>query len=196
MKVSADDYGIRFEWNRYGRPGVALFNRIGGAFLAVAAALMAAPVAWYALTRDWTVVIPWLVLATGAVTHRVAMRKTYGVECRPDYAAIARMERDIWGQAFEHGGAPVVPGVMPPHTVRTVRCPRGHTWTHYGRGPDPACSRCEDDRRASPACARCGSTAPILARGLCQPCYGHLRRESDEALRRALKRASEAVNGG
>jgi len=28
---------------------------------------------------------------------------------RPDYAAIARMEREVWGQAFEHAGVPASP---------------------------------------------------------------------------------------
>lgn len=65
---------------------------------------------------------------------------------RPDYAAIAAMEREVYGEAFEHEGAP--------KPVRTVSGPHGL----------PA---------AAQACWHCGDRARI--RGLCLPCSKMLK---------------------
>jgi len=37
---------------------------------------------------------------------RAVQRRKEALERRPDYAAIARMEREIYGEAFKHDGAP------------------------------------------------------------------------------------------
>jgi hypothetical protein len=146
MKVSADDYGIRVWWNKPGRRKVPLFLRIMFWFLCaetVAAWVLFLPL----FTRDWTVAFAPLLVTTGLVLMRATMGKVYGPAPQvPDYAAIARMERDIWGQSFEHQGVP----------------------------------------RRLVIEAKLASLEVAIS---------SMERKKDEALQRALKRASEAVNG-
>jgi hypothetical protein len=88
------------------------------------------------------------------VTNTRAIRRNRGLATRPDYAAIARMERDIWGQAFTHAGAPA---------------DTAHADGLHALG---AAFRASSISLSAPGCARCGSTTAILlARGLCEPCY-------------------------
>ena len=47
-----------------------------------------------------------LLVAGIAFQARTIRRRAEQLRPRPDYAAIARMEREIWGEAFEHAGAP------------------------------------------------------------------------------------------
>lgn len=65
---------------------------------------------------------------------------------RPDYASIAAMEREIYGETFGHEGAP--------KAVRTVSGPHGLPGT-------------------TQACWHCGDRARI--RGLCLPCSKTLK---------------------
>lgn len=92
----------------------------------------------------------------------------------PDYTAIARMERDVWGEAFEHAGAPQrfpiaspkdlaeakrLLGPMPPgvtmaefaegmrglsESYRRTTCATGHPARPVANG---MCPRCERERR-------------------------------------------------
>jgi hypothetical protein len=57
---------------------------------------------------------------------------------RPDYAAIARMEREIYGETFEHDGVPVP--AAPVRRPAARRCHDGHL-----RNDDGTCWQC--DRR-------------------------------------------------
>lgn len=52
---------------------------------------------------------------------------------RPDYAAIAAMERDIWGETFRHEGAPSL-GISREATDRAVKAFGGITMAESGRG--------------------------------------------------------------
>lgn len=79
---------------------------------------------------------------------------------RPDYPAIATMEREIWGEAFEHEGAPsrsARRAVIEPRPERLpegyARCPRGHGY-HARHDDRPRCFECEDERHAE----RCPDT--------------------------------------
>lgn len=93
------------DWNRYGRPRVALFGRVMSTVLMGMTAVLWALFLPVAVMRDWTVVFVPLLVTGGAVMQRVALRKVY--RAAPDYSAIARMEREIWGEPFTQTGGPV-----------------------------------------------------------------------------------------
>jgi hypothetical protein len=74
----------RYDWNKTGDPRVALATRIGGAFIAIAAALSWPLFLFLAVTRDWTVIFAPLLITAGAVVQRAGMRKVYGVPAEPE----------------------------------------------------------------------------------------------------------------
>lgn len=63
-----------------------------------------------AVTGNPIVVLPIICVTflAGALVlmTRVIGRRAEQLRPRPDYAAIARMERDVYGETFEHDGAP------------------------------------------------------------------------------------------
>jgi hypothetical protein len=149
-----------YDWNKYGRPRLALFSRVAAWFLTTLVVL-SLPFFIFDALRDWTVIFAWLLIVTGAVACRVMLRKIYrGV---PDYPAIAAMEREIYGEALEHDGAPLTV------QVRRSHCARGHGDQQWARGKGWLCPECEEGRRLAlggqlgGACA-CGSHLGV-------PCY-------------------------
>jgi uncharacterized protein YdbL (DUF1318 family) len=92
-----------YDWNKYGRPRLALASRVVGWFLPILAAL-SLPFFIVDALRDWTVIFAWLLIVTGTVAQRFGLRKIY--RAVPDYAAIAAMEREVYGETFTHEGAP------------------------------------------------------------------------------------------
>lgn len=104
-----------------------------------------------------------IALAMLWLTRKIRQREYLG-RPRADYAAIAAMERDIWGRSFEHDGAPAMSvarlrvkmdDLAERATTRLpegyVLCPRGHSYYAGGyRGrplPEwPRCSDCEEER--------------------------------------------------
>ena len=112
---------------------------------------------------------------------------------RPDYAVIARLERGIWGQAFEHAGAPASLrgleegthrlGVLfrassfslghpAPETTRTHAPARGCGGYHLGTAG--SCGTCKDYHvtmtsvgPVGPVRACCGTTPGTGHRGTC-----------------------------
>ena len=97
------------DWNKFGRPRVAMFTRVSAAFVTCLAVLLW-PWCLFLAMRDWTLIFVPLILTTAVVIQRLAMRKIYRAE--PDYAAIAHIEREIYGKAFEHAGAPQSPRII------------------------------------------------------------------------------------
>jgi len=88
------------------------------------------------------------------------LRRLQAGATRPDYAAITRLERDIWGQAFEHAGAPMPPV---PETGRTHAPARGCGGYHLGT--EAMCAACNGYRitmtrigPVGPVCPCCGTT--------------------------------------
>lgn len=73
---------MRYDWNRYGRPGTARFNRAAGCWLALLAVAACPLFLWGAVTQDWTLVFPALLIGGGATVQRLGMRKAYGVRAR------------------------------------------------------------------------------------------------------------------
>lgn len=74
-----DDGRVRYDWNRYGKPRTALVNRIGMWWLTVVG-LVACPLFLLeAVTKDWTLAFPGLLLGGCAAVQRIAVRKVYGV---------------------------------------------------------------------------------------------------------------------
>lgn len=70
---------MRYDWNSSGSPRAARVNRIGMWWLTILA-LFACPVfLWGAVTEDWTLAFPAVLVGTGAVVQRLALRKAYGV---------------------------------------------------------------------------------------------------------------------
>jgi hypothetical protein len=81
-------------WMGFNRAMVR-FNFVIAAGLWVIYGLLAA--------RDWTVIFAPLFFTAVVAFQWVAVRKVYGPpRPRPDYAAITRMEREIYGQAVQH----------------------------------------------------------------------------------------------
>ena len=113
----------RYDWNKYGRPRVALFNRIMGWVLpCVTVALW---VLCILLVRDWTVSVAPLMMTAAVVAQRLGMRRVYGVDRpRPDYSAIAAMEREVYGEEFKHEGAPSQRGRSNPNLGQCDYCDR------------------------------------------------------------------------
>lgn len=73
---------------------------------------------WFAI---WTAVL--LVALGGALVFQTRNIRNLRerLRPRPDYSRIASMERDVWGEAFEHAGAPApLPRVVA--TRRTYAC--------------------------------------------------------------------------
>ena len=146
---------------------------------------------FYAIQAVWTVftVILWW------WGHRVLRQE----KRRPDYAAIARLERDIWGQVFEHAGAvaadPVRSLPPPPASVSVRSCcgtrpDSGHRGTcprsvmnggmltvaaHFSAALPAEIERQIISVHGIPPAhlariCECGRS-PVLAQGLCGPCY-------------------------
>lgn len=111
MKVSTDEHGINLSW---GKPE----RRAGGANrgwrriqVATALALLAIG-ALDMLARAWWA-IPFLLLGIGLMVFMATWntRKIHVLESvarKPDYSLIASMEREVYGEAFHHDGAPAV----------------------------------------------------------------------------------------
>jgi hypothetical protein len=59
---------------------------------------------------NWIAVVPAVVLLSLVVTitwqTRRIHRRADELRPRPDYSLIASMEQSVWGEAFEHEGAP------------------------------------------------------------------------------------------
>lgn len=78
-------------------------------FNAIGTALMWPLFLWVAITRDWTVIFLPLLFTAGVTFQWLSLRREYGtpgqVGPQPDYAAIGRMEREVWGETFRHEGS-------------------------------------------------------------------------------------------
>lgn len=70
---------LRYDWHRYGRPGLAWSTRIAAWFTTVMAVVFWPAFGWFAITRDWTVVFVPVLVTAGVVMQRLTMRKVYGV---------------------------------------------------------------------------------------------------------------------
>jgi hypothetical protein len=93
-----------------------------------------------------------IALAMCWLTKRIHQRE-YLDRDRPDYAAIARMEREVWDEAFEHEGAPApAPRVISGRTApaapnrKCARCKTPLTATHYRSTVtgERTCTACRD----------------------------------------------------
>lgn len=105
----------RYDWNKAGRRGLALATRILAGFLACIAVVLWAECLFLAVTRDWTLALAPLLPTAAAVLIRVGMWHVYGA--RPDYSAIAAMEREVLGgDVRARGGA----GRLRPAAARPV----------------------------------------------------------------------------
>ena len=125
-------------------------------FRVILLAYAAALVAFEMVTRGYVpvytlAVIGFMLSVVGFQTYVVRrQRRIDAIKNRPraDYASIAAMEREIYGETFEHDGAP--------KPVRTVSGPHG----------SPAASR---------ACWHCGTPSSSRINGLCTGCYKMLK---------------------
>lgn len=117
MKVWADEVGINLQWNSRTpvthpgrRSGIAV--RVLNVVLVVLGALLI-PVFLVQgeriLALAWMFIVACNLFALALNTKTAALRKAQAIERnrpRPDYRLIAELERDIYGEAFEHDGAP------------------------------------------------------------------------------------------
>jgi ribosomal protein S14 len=98
---------------------------------------------------------------------------------RPDYGHIARMEREIYGEAFDHDGAPGVAGLWP------LNLPGGEAKSYpvasRGELADAMAELIWDGKRKVAVarqrrpCSRCGYPTPLLGDGLCGTCYRQIK---------------------
>lgn len=87
---------MTFDWNKFGRPRLALFTRAGGWFI-TCMALLSWPFCIILAMRDWTLIFAPLFFTAPAVIQRLSLRKVYRAE--PDYARIRQLEREIYGES-------------------------------------------------------------------------------------------------
>lgn len=91
--------------------------------------------------------------------QRIALRRS------PDYSRIASMEREVWGEAFEHAGVPAVHHGQPrPDPEHCWMCGDRHRMQELGR------SAAETRKASRIHCLRCGSPE-VRAAGRCPRCY-------------------------
>lgn len=99
---------------------------------------------------------------------------------RPDYDAIARMERDVWGEAFEYTGAPrrfpIADPIDVAHATQALGpMPPGMTMAEFTEGMGRLTEAWKEYHRAPEyTCLRCGTSRPA-GMGDCPEC----RRERD-----------------
>jgi hypothetical protein len=155
-----------YDWNKYDRPRIALFSRVMAWFIA-ALAILSLPFFIIDALRDWTLIFAWLLIASGAVAQRFGLRKIY--RAVPDYAAIAAMEREVYGETFTHEGAPKPDTVAELHAMM-----------------DDLADRATERRLSERGCGICGYGAAWMG-GMCADCYrqgegrGRLRRAPRES---------------
>jgi hypothetical protein len=107
----------RYDFNQYGRPRLALFNRVMREVLIVEIAVASIiALAMLAVTLDWTWIIAPSAMLPGVIVQRKMFDRIY--RARPDYAKIRRMEREIYGRTFHHDGGPDEP--IPPHFTEII----------------------------------------------------------------------------
>ena len=98
------------------------------ALIVVAAWLPLAVLWWGSLLL--VLVTPLMFLTAGTLMRRVSVTRTATKRPRPDYSLIASMERPIWGQAFDHAGAPGLgaSGIIRAPRPQSPRTDRDHCW--------------------------------------------------------------------
>jgi hypothetical protein len=106
----------------------------------------------YAAALPAFLIVVWLVLI--CVQTRLIQRREWLDRPRPDYSAIAAMERDIYGETFAHEGAPKSGSVAELHAMMDDLAERAMR----GRPPKHECV------------VFCGH-GPARAGGMCAPCY-------------------------
>ena len=157
VKVSTDEVGINVTWNR----GTTL--RVVKQFArkrTLAAAIVA--IFLYIVFGHWLLdaifgVILVAMLAT--LTYVAIKAREPGKPSLLDYSLIARMEREVWGETFEHAGAPR-PAISPVTSIADLLGP-----LPPGVSPHRA------------ACLRCGAPqARVLFDGHCPACYRERQR--------------------
>ena len=154
MKVWADEVGINLQWNSRApatypgrRSGIAV--RVLSVVLVVLGALLI-PVFLVQgeriLAIAWMFIVACNLLALALNCKTAALRKAQAIELnrpRPDYRLIAEMERDIYGETFEHDWAPKVSGAS--GVVKVAR--RSHSGLcdvgyHVYSYSEPGCLNC------------------------------------------------------
>ena len=90
------DTNMTIDWNKFGRPRLALFSRAVSWYL-ICTALLSWPFCVVLAVRDWTLIFVPLFLAVPAVMQCLTLRKVYRAE--PDYARIKQLERQIYGNS-------------------------------------------------------------------------------------------------
>lgn len=98
-------------------------------------------------------ILIWSIWIQTISIRRVAAREREAARPRPDYSAIARMEREVWGETFKHEGAPDA-SVADLNAMMDDLAERATAMRRRSRVPF------EDDRRAMRALA-------AQRRGLC-----------------------------
>ena len=100
MKVWTDDYGIRASWSK------SPWRQFHRRFILLIS-LGALVIANFDLAAGhWLVTLTVAICAAAGITY-FAVTRPHLIR-RPDYSLIARMEREIYGEAFSHDGAPEV----------------------------------------------------------------------------------------
>lgn len=115
MKITTDDVGINVTWNRkvtYPRRRTNVALRVFNVLFVTAACIL---VPLWLMAGRWGLAIAWMLMAAlqcagftlGTMTNRSRMRlAAEAARPQPDYALIARMEREGDGRTFHHADAP------------------------------------------------------------------------------------------
>lgn len=92
---------MRYDWNRCGNPGSAMYHRVMTWVITVLAVLGFPLFLFDAVFRDWTLIFPALLIGGGAVVQRLAVRKLYGVREPAEPAALPETHAEAVAEAVE-----------------------------------------------------------------------------------------------
>lgn len=189
MKVRTDEAGIKVTWNRDTELRTVVRQHARKRTLAAALVAIFAYIAFG----------HWLVYAVAAVALLLLLaalvfvaREAREIRKHPplDYSLIASMERPIWGEAFEHAGAPATKAARQDVTEARIMEMRRANYrpaeiaaelgldAHTIRGIVE--NRTLAGAVSRTACIRCGAPQPV-ARGRCSDCYREWRRRNRRA---------------
>jgi hypothetical protein len=120
VRLWTDEHGINVSWNRRTqKQPVSLLTQFLRCACLLTAAIALSAGSLNVAEGHWPFAAAGILGALPALVYFTAMRPR-PIPRRPDYALIASMEREVYGEAFRHDGAPAA------EVSRLKRCSLGH----------------------------------------------------------------------
>ena len=195
MKVYTDKGDINVQWNRHPvkRDSLLTARKAVRIFLVLAIVLGVGLFLWNLLAGNVAVAVVDAACVAGltvmaSIQTSLIHARAAQLRLRPDYAAIARMERDVWGEVFEHAGAPtpLAPSILLERRADRATAekvlgpvPPGVTMAEFAEGMRGLSEFYRaHSRQIGPATAFCpeGHPARPVTNGMCPKCEMDRRR--------------------